>query len=85
MVGKMQDSKNSTSARVATPPLPLSPSAQQMKTMIIDMKSQRINRGLTNFIPSAAANRPMAKSPCAIASRLDPVAWVVPEVDISVS
>lgn len=85
MVGKMQDSKNRTSARVAIPPLPLSPSAQQMKTMIIDMKIQRMSRGLINFIPSAAANRPIAKSPCAMASRLDPEAWVVPGFDIPVS
>ncbi len=68
MVGKMQDSKKRTRDRQAMPALPLVPMVAEMKTMIMVMKSKRIQRGLTNFMENPAANRPIAKRPCAIAS-----------------
>ena len=78
MVGKMQDSKKRTRLRVAMPPFPFKPMAQQMKMTIMVMKSQRTCLGLRNFIAPAAQNRPIAKRACAMASRFDPQACVVP-------
>ena len=60
MVGKMQDSKNRTSDKVAIPALPSTDIAQMMKMTIMVMNSHKTCLGLRNFIARDAAKRPMA-------------------------
>ena len=66
-MGKMQLSKKRTRESRATPPSPWTPIAAAMKIMIAVMKTMSTIRGLTNIMKPAAAKRPMAKSPCAMA------------------
>ena len=78
IVGKMILSKNRTRQRHAIPASPLAPMAAEMKMTQPVMKPKYTIRGLMNLMAKAPENRPMAKSPCAIASRFEPVALVVP-------